>query len=74
MKEGLKLGDLKGNHFTIVLRYVDADEQTITDACENVKKFGFINYYGTQRFGTGAISTHSVGEKKGCNLKLTVYR
>jgi tRNA pseudouridine13 synthase len=65
VKEALKLGDLKGNHFTIVLRYVDADEQTIIDACESVKKFGFVNYYGTQRFGTSAITTHSVGECTG---------
>lgn len=45
-----------------MLRYVDADEETIVAACENVKKNGFINYFGTQRFGTGAISTHSVGK------------
>lgn len=60
--EALKLGDLKGNHFAIVLRYVDADEATIIAACEGVKKMGFVNYFGTQRFGTGTISTHSVGE------------
>lgn len=62
VKESLKLGDLKGNHFTIVLRYVDADEATLVAACESIKKDGFINYFGTQRFGTGPISTHSVGK------------
>eukprot|EP01127_Copromyxa_protea_P007970 TRINITY_DN1812_c0_g3_i1.p1 TRINITY_DN1812_c0_g3~~TRINITY_DN1812_c0_g3_i1.p1 ORF type:complete len:726 (+),score=254.94 TRINITY_DN1812_c0_g3_i1:197-2179(+) len=61
--EALKLGDLKGNHFTIVLRYVDSDEETLIKACESIKQNGFINYYGTQRFGTGTISTHTVGKE-----------
>jgi tRNA pseudouridine13 synthase len=27
-----------------------------------LKANGFINYYGMQRFGTGSISTHTVGQ------------
>jgi tRNA pseudouridine13 synthase len=30
-------------------------------AAEEVKKYGFINYFGTQRFGTGTIATHDIG-------------
>lgn len=28
---------------------------------ENLKKFGFINYFGMQRFGTYNVRTHQVG-------------
>jgi tRNA(Glu) U13 pseudouridine synthase TruD len=28
----------------------------------HLKENGFINYYGMQRFGTGSISTHTVGQ------------
>jgi len=59
----LKLGQLKGNRFRIALKSIaGASEETIGKAVENLRDFGFINYYGMQRFGNCAkIPTHEVG-------------
>eukprot|EP01094_Clydonella_sp_ATCC50884_P017215 TRINITY_DN2956_c1_g3_i1.p1 TRINITY_DN2956_c1_g3~~TRINITY_DN2956_c1_g3_i1.p1 ORF type:complete len:773 (+),score=243.69 TRINITY_DN2956_c1_g3_i1:249-2321(+) len=57
----LKLGMLKGNRFTIVLRNVEGDDDDIESSLHDLKNFGFLNYYGMQRFGTGPTSTDSVG-------------
>ncbi|KAJ2055813.1 multisubstrate pseudouridine synthase 7 [Coemansia sp. S146] len=58
----LRLGDLSGNRFEIVLRHVKgADEQSLAPVLEGIRRTGFINYYGMQRFGTQSISSHSVG-------------
>merc|ERR1719483_275296 len=62
VKEPLKLGQLSGNHFTIVLRNVTASKDTVDQAIESLKAHGFINYFGMQRFGTTGIPTHSVGK------------
>lgn len=60
---GLNLGDLKGNEFTIVIRdVVNKSDGDIDEACTSLKERGFINYFGLQRFGTGAVPTHEVGE------------
>ncbi|KAI8139253.1 pseudouridine synthase [Fennellomyces sp. T-0311] len=59
---GLTLGDLKGNRFTIILRDVSgATEEQIRESMESLGSRGFINYFGMQRFGTGTIMTHEVG-------------
>ncbi|KAJ8656284.1 hypothetical protein O0I10_008078 [Lichtheimia ornata] len=59
---GLTLGDLKGNRFSIVLRDVSGiSEQEIVRSVDSLKENGFINYFGMQRFGTGAIMTHEIG-------------
>ncbi|KAJ2859705.1 multisubstrate pseudouridine synthase 7, partial [Coemansia erecta] len=58
----LKLGDLGGNQFRIVLRHVKgADAQTLAPVLEGIRTTGFVNYYGMQRFGTQSISSHTVG-------------
>ncbi|KAM9972770.1 hypothetical protein ACTFIR_012139 [Dictyostelium discoideum] len=58
----LRLGDLAGNRFSIVIREIQgADDQLITESIETFKKTGFINYFGMQRFGTGAIPTYEIG-------------
>lgn len=69
----LSLGQLSGNHFTIVLRDVNLNESVditadtkddtvvLNEALELWKKRGFVNYFGLQRFGTGAIPTHEIG-------------
>jgi len=76
-RQGLELGDLKGNEFTITLRdcvfdtspslsagdKVRAAEQVVSDALRSLSRNGFINYYGLQRFGTFATSTDVVGVK-----------
>ncbi|CAN6818077.1 unnamed protein product [Brassica oleracea] len=49
VKEGLLLGQLMGNRFTITLRGVVADsEETIKKSAESLGKDGFINYFGLQ--------------------------
>uniref|UniRef100_A0A915JK45 TRUD domain-containing protein n=1 Tax=Romanomermis culicivorax TaxID=13658 RepID=A0A915JK45_ROMCU len=59
----LKLGDLSGNRFTIVLRNIEGigDDQ-IKLYVENFMRTGFINYYGLQRFGTLTVPTYDIGK------------
>uniref|UniRef100_A0A6J0TX35 Pseudouridylate synthase 7 homolog isoform X2 n=1 Tax=Pogona vitticeps TaxID=103695 RepID=A0A6J0TX35_9SAUR len=57
----LKLGELQGNHFTVVLRNITGTDEQIQQAMQSLKEIGFINYYGMQRFGTTAIPTYQVG-------------
>ena len=74
----LRLGELKGNEFTITLRdcYIDYPytppdskafanklQAIIGEAMRNLATNGFINYYGLQRFGTFSTSTDQVGLK-----------
>lgn len=62
VKEGLMLGQLSGNRFTITLRGVIAENHDIMkDAADGLGKKGFINYFGLQRFGSGSVPTHSIG-------------
>ncbi|XP_021742225.1 multisubstrate pseudouridine synthase 7-like [Chenopodium quinoa] len=62
VREGLQLGQLFGNRFTITLRGVTADsEDTIKASADALGKHGFINYFGLQRFGSGSIPTHLIG-------------
>ena len=68
-KEPLSLGDLKGNHFDIVLRdikseEVSSNEDIISNAklsLESLKNIGFINYYGMQRFGYVHSKPYEIG-------------
>ncbi|XP_006126559.2 pseudouridylate synthase PUS7L isoform X1 [Pelodiscus sinensis] len=66
----LRLGQLKGNHFDIIVRDLklqsndsSADlKERIFEAIENVKTKGFVNYYGPQRFGQGqTVQTDQIG-------------
>ncbi|KAH8257275.1 hypothetical protein KR038_006512 [Drosophila bunnanda] len=59
----LKLGDLQGNRFRIALRHIDKEKRgDIEVALESLRKRGFINYYGLQRFGNSAsVPTYEVG-------------
>ncbi|KAJ1735465.1 multisubstrate pseudouridine synthase 7 [Coemansia biformis] len=58
----LKLGDLGGNQFQIILRHVQgANAESLGPVLEGIRTTGFINYYGMQRFGTQSISSHAVG-------------
>jgi tRNA pseudouridine13 synthase len=64
VKDRLRLGDLAGNRFTIVLRDVKGcSEEEVVAALESLRDHGFINYYGMQRFGTGTVATQKVGAK-----------
>lgn len=66
-EDALGLGDLWGNEFEIVLRGLQMKgdgnlESAVASAVEMTRICGFINYFGLQRFGTGDIPTHKVGE------------
>ncbi|KAF8388099.1 hypothetical protein HHK36_026765 [Tetracentron sinense] len=62
VREGLLLGQLLGNRFTITLRGVVAEsEETIKAAADALGRQGFINYFGLQRFGSGTVPTHLIG-------------
>ncbi|KAK3200613.1 hypothetical protein Dsin_024028 [Dipteronia sinensis] len=62
VKEGLMLGQLQGNRFTVTLRGVIADSEDVIKAAANsLGRHGFINYFGLQRFGSGSVPTHLVG-------------
>ncbi|KAK6111088.1 tRNA pseudouridine synthase TruD family protein [Brugia pahangi] len=57
-----KLGDLWGNRFKIILRDVHPFSETdLISRIEDFKTNGFINYFGTQRFGSCAFNTAEIG-------------
>ncbi|PHH79115.1 hypothetical protein CDD80_5581 [Ophiocordyceps camponoti-rufipedis] len=74
--EPIRLGDLLGNEFVIVLKNcrlvnddspsdekVEALLQTQAQASlDHMATQGWINYYGHQRFGTYRIGTHEIGK------------
>ncbi|KAK9512607.1 hypothetical protein O3M35_000996 [Rhynocoris fuscipes] len=61
--DSLRLGDLKGNKFTIAIRNIEAPDTEINDSLKALKENGFINYYGLQRFGCSSVaSTYMVGK------------
>lgn len=62
---GVNLGMLKGNRFSVALRFIDRniDNAMIKSNVENVKKNGFVNYFGMQRFGSYSIRTHQIGKE-----------
>ncbi|VUZ48656.1 unnamed protein product [Hymenolepis diminuta] len=47
----IKLGELYGNRFSIVIRDICAGDSVIHRAIQDWQKHGFINYFGLQRFG-----------------------
>lgn len=63
--DGLRLGDLSGNRFKIVIREIDEQNNSIIESgIESLKKNGFINYFGLQRFGSCTEApTHLIGSK-----------
>lgn len=58
-----------GNQFQITLREVTgASNEQIEAAAAALKRSGFINYYGLQRFGSGSVPTHKyVLSQWGCS-------
>lgn len=57
----LKLGELQGNRFTVVIRNISGSDEQVQQAMTSLKQTGFINYFGMQRFGTTAVPTQQVG-------------
>lgn len=61
--KSLRLGHLKGNHFRIAIRCIDADDEVIQATVSSLKETGFINYFGLQRFGVSrTVPTYVVGK------------
>ncbi|ESO12071.1 hypothetical protein HELRODRAFT_63211, partial [Helobdella robusta] len=61
-KTPLKLGDLKGNHFEIIIRNLDGANVCIENSLSMLKRNGFINYFGMQRFGATEVCNSRVGK------------
>ncbi|CAJ1370254.1 unnamed protein product [Effrenium voratum] len=74
--ERLRLGQLRGNRFKVVLRNIppqadtdasaacvpeDGPEHCTLGQAFSAVKGGFLNYFGLQRFGTREVKTHQVG-------------
>eukprot|EP00917_Polyrhabdina_sp_WS-2016_P004268 GHVP01009780.1.p1 GENE.GHVP01009780.1~~GHVP01009780.1.p1 ORF type:complete len:691 (-),score=120.64 GHVP01009780.1:116-2140(-) len=58
----IKLGYLTGNHFDVCLRNIAlTDEKFIDESLNSLKKKGFVNYFGKQRFGNYQIPTWRIG-------------
>ncbi|CRH03159.1 tRNA pseudouridine synthase D, putative [Plasmodium relictum] len=49
--KNIELGEHRGNNFLVVLRNVQNNEDYLKNRLSYIKKFGFINYFGMQRFG-----------------------
>lgn len=63
-KETLKLGHLQGNQFRIAIREIVDNQAVIEKGLNSLKNYGFINYFGLQRFGNSKeIPTHIIGIK-----------
>jgi tRNA pseudouridine13 synthase len=61
----LRIGQLKGNKFKILIRNTEnreVDTKIAADVLEQLSKIGVPNYYGWQRFGQKRPNTHLVGK------------
>ena len=45
----IRLGDLSGNRFELVIRNIDRTDEELQPVLEAFKETGFINYFGMQR-------------------------
>ena len=62
-KDPLRLGQLHGNRFEIILRDISISAEEVTSSCAQLSKSGFINYFGLQRFGRIESKSHLMGLK-----------
>ncbi len=63
----IQIGDLKGNQFSVVVRDINMDKSSIESAIKRSNErfnayYGFINYFGYQRFGIQRPVTAEVGK------------
>ncbi|SBT70314.1 tRNA pseudouridine synthase D, putative [Plasmodium malariae] len=61
----IELGEHCGNHFIVVLRNVQTNKDYLRSRLNVIKKYGFINYFGMQRFG-GYKNTFNKGKALIC--------
>jgi len=67
----IRLGHLRGNRFGVNLYNVSADDHAINEACSQLMKSGFINYFGLQRFGhDGSNIAQGIRMLQGGNARL----
>jgi tRNA pseudouridine13 synthase len=59
--DSLRLGNLIGNRFEIIIRDISAADDDVASACQQIQRHGFVNYYGLQRFGKGGSRSHVIG-------------
>ncbi|MGD8842073.1 MAG: tRNA pseudouridine(13) synthase TruD [Gammaproteobacteria bacterium] len=55
----LKIGALQGNRFRLYLRDVDADREALEARLDRLRRGGFPNYFGPQRFGLDGANLES---------------
>jgi tRNA pseudouridine13 synthase len=65
-KESLRIGDLYGNRFSIVLREFTPELAEALERCHDIRasvleEGGFPNFFGVQRFGAVRPVTHLIG-------------
>uniref|UniRef100_A0A1I8BIG8 TRUD domain-containing protein n=1 Tax=Meloidogyne hapla TaxID=6305 RepID=A0A1I8BIG8_MELHA len=62
-KTKLELGDATGNYFSIILRDIDDNfnQEEFNKRIEQWKSNGFLNYFGSQRFGACGVQTAGIG-------------
>ena len=71
MRSPLQPGQLQGNHFTVLLRELPLAMQDIFKAVvAEVHTVGFVNYYGSQRFGDEKfeIQSYEIGRIRQAEL------
>jgi tRNA pseudouridine13 synthase len=57
----IALGTSGGNHFTLIFREFEGEDESVKRNVDSLASRGFLNYFGLQRFGTTAVPTHIVG-------------
>ena len=55
-------GELLGNRFTIVVRNITGSDRDVERALSRLRTDGFVNYFGMQRFGSGAVPSVAAGK------------
>lgn len=58
----IEVGGLFGNQFGLILRLINpTDESVLEKRVESLREYGFVNYFGLQRFGQFSIKTYELG-------------
>jgi tRNA pseudouridine13 synthase len=62
--KSIRIGSNKGNNFEITIRDIEkkADfKERASKILDHISQYGFLNYYGLQRFGTFRPNSHLIG-------------
>ncbi len=62
VRRPVRVGDLWGNRFTVMLRGVEVDCDTALDLANSLAGQPILNYFGVQRFGVVKPLTHLIGK------------